>query len=190
MKYTFSLVYELDTTVAVAVATYLDAEHYAFLHNKYSPVYEVLEHTDRTILIKQTWRYGRRRVGQIYTTEYEPPARFLNYDLRPSPRWRPSIHHLMKTRTDLRYYANDDDTATVSHLTVELDMPFFLWPLRRFIERKMCALKREKDDEDIAMIERRAEIFGRGNVNAYLADHQFMLHKDDFVKHFGADANA
>jgi hypothetical protein len=95
----------------------------------------------------------------------------------------------MKTRTDLRYYPNDDDTATVSHLTVELHMPFFLWPLRRFIERKMCALKREKDDEDIVMIERRAEIFGRGNINAYLADHQFMLHKDDFVKHFGADAN-
>ena len=78
MKHTFELIYELDTTVAVAVATYLDAEHYAFLHNKYSPVYEVLDHTDRTILIKQTWRYGRRRVGQIYTTEYEPPARFLN----------------------------------------------------------------------------------------------------------------
>lgn len=189
MKHKFTLIYELDTTVPCAVAAYLDAEHYAFLHSKYSPVYEVLRHDDRTITVRQTWRYGGRRVGQVYTCEYQPPARFLNYDLRPSPPWWPSIHHVMKTRTDLRYYPNEAGTATVSHLDVELDLPFFLWPLRRVIERKMCALKREKDDEDIAMIERRAKIFGRGNIKSYLADHQFMLHKDDFVEHFGgADA--
>jgi len=56
------------------------------------------------------------------------------------------------------------------------------------IERKMCALKREKDAEDMEMIERRAKLFGRGNIKSYLADHQFMLHKDDFVEHFGRDA--
>jgi hypothetical protein len=94
----------------------------------------------------------------------------------------------MKTRTDLRYFPNADGTATVSHLDVELELPFWLWPLRHVIERKMCALKREKDDEDMEMIERRAEIFGRGNIKAYLADHQFMLHKDDFVEHFGSNA--
>ena len=28
----------------------------------------------------------------------------------------------------------------------------------------------------------------RGNIKSYLQDHQFMLHKDDFVKHFGGEA--
>lgn len=188
MKYKFSLIYELDTTVACAVATYLDAEHYAFLHNRYSPRYEVLSHEGRMIVSRQTWKHGRWRAGHTYTSEYVPPARFLNYDLRPWPRWVPSIHHVMKTRTDLRYYPNSDRTTTVSHLDVELDLPFWLWPFRRMIERKMCALKREKDDEDMEMIERRAQIFGRGNIKAYLADQQFMLHKDDFVEHFGGTA--
>jgi hypothetical protein len=96
----------------------------------------------------------------------------------------------MKSRTDLRYYPNADDTATVSHLDVELDLPFFLWPFRHMIERKMCALKREKDQEDMEMVERRAKVFGRGNIKAYLADHQFMLHKDEFVKHFGNESAA
>src|SRR5437763_1237886 len=83
---------------------------------------------------------------------------------RPWPRWVPSNHHEMKTRTELRYYPKADDTATVSHLEVELDLPFWLWPFRYVIERKMSALKREKDDEDMEMIERRAKIYGRGNI--------------------------
>ena len=190
MKHKFTLIYELDTTVPCAVAAYLDAEHYAFLHNNYCPQFEVLHHEGRKIISRQTWQHGRRRAGHIYTSEYVPPARFLNYDLRPWPRWMPSIHHVMKSRTDLRYYPNADGTATVSHLEVELDLPFWLWPLRHVIERKMAALKREKDAEDMAMIERRADLFGRGNIKSYLADHQFMLHKDDFVEHFGNESAA
>ena len=188
MKHHFTLIYELDTTVACAVAAYLDAEHYAFLHSKYSPEWEALHRTGRKIVVRQTWAYGPRRIGQIYTCEYVPPARFLNYGIRPSPWWLPSIHHLVKTRTDLRYYANAAGTATVSHLEVEVDMPLWLWPLRRVIERKICALKEEKDEEDMQMIRRRAQLFGRGNIKSYLAPHQFMLHKDDFVEHFGGDA--
>jgi hypothetical protein len=102
----------------------------------------------------------------------------------------PSVHHIMKSRTDLRYYPNADGTATVSHLEVELDLPFFLWPFRHMIERKMCALKREKDAEDMEMIQRRAQIFGRGNIKAYVADHQFLLHKDEFVEQFGDESAA
>jgi hypothetical protein len=188
VKHKFTLLYELDTTVPCAVAAYLDAEHYAFLHRKYEPDWEPLSDNGRTITVRQTWRYGIWRTGQVYTAEYVPPARFLQYDIRPSPRWVPSIHHLVKTRTDLRYYPNPDDTATVSHLEVEMDLPFFLWPLRRVIERKLCALKREKDAEDMAMIQRRARIFGRGNIKSYLAPHQFMLHKDEFVQHYGSGA--
>ena len=83
MKYEFTHVYELDTNVACAVAAYLDAEHYIFLHNKYSPQYEVLSHVDDKIMIRQTWLFRGRRVAQTCTCEYLAPARFLNYDIKP-----------------------------------------------------------------------------------------------------------
>jgi hypothetical protein len=190
MKYRFTLTYDLDTTVGCAVAAYLDAEHYAYLHNKYSPHFQVLSHHGRTLRVKQTWRYAGWRLGQTYTAEYAPPARFIQYDIRPSPWWIPSIHHFVKTRTDLRYYPNEAGDKTVSHLEVEMDLPFWLWPLRRVLERKLCGLKREKDQEDVDMIERRAKIFGRGNIKSYLADYQFMFHKEDFVASFGKSAEA
>ena len=185
MRHTFRLIYELDTTVACAVAAYLDAEHYKFLHSKYSPEWEVIDHHDLTIKVRQSWQYGARRVAQVYTCEYVPPATFLNYDMHSDPWWLPSVHHVMKTRTELRYYPTDDGERTVSDLRVDLDLPIFLWPVRKLIESKLCALKREKDDEDMEMIARRAEIYGRGNIKSYLADHQFMLYKDEFVRHFG-----
>lgn len=185
MKHEFKLVYELDTTVACAVAAYLDAEHYVFLHGNYSPKYEVIKREGRRIRISQEWRLGKLAVGQSLWTEYEPPARFLNYEVSPYPLWFPTIHHVMKTKTDLRYYPTADGKRTVSDLTITLDMPIWLYPARKIIEGQICRLKKEKDDQDMVMIERRAKIFGRGNVKSYLADHQFMLHKDDFVKHFG-----
>jgi hypothetical protein len=188
MRHEFKLIYELDTTVACAVAAYLDAEHYVYLHNKYSPKYEVLKVEGHRIRIGQTWLLGKLSVGQSLWAEYEPPARFIQYDVAPLPSWLPSIHHVMKTRTDLRYYPTADGKRTVSDLTVTLDMPFWLYPARSILEERICTLKKEKDQEDVEMILRRAAIFGRGNIKSYLPDHQFMLHKDDFVKHFGGEA--
>ena len=188
MKHRFSLIYEIDTTVACAVAAYLDAEHYAYLHEKYSPRYEVRSREGYRLEVEQTWRYAGWTLAQTYTAEYQPPARFLQYDIRPSPWWIPSIHHVVRTRTDLRYYATPEGEKTISHLEVELDMPVWLWPVRHVLERKLSGLKMEKDQEDMEMIRRRAALFGRGNIKSYLADHQFLLHKDAFVEHFGRDA--
>lgn len=186
MKHRFELVYALDTTLGCAVAAYLDAEHYAFLHSKYSPRYEVLQREGRTIRIRQTWTQGRVRIGQTCTTEYAPPARFLNYDIAGLPAWLPSVHHLITTRTELFYYPDLGGQRTISHLVVDLELPALLAPLLPKLEERMGALKREKDLEDMEMIFRRERLFGRGNLRGYLADHQFMLHKDDFVRHFGS----
>jgi len=177
--------YELDTTVPAAVAAYLDAEHYVFLHNTYFPLYEVLEQDGLKLKIRQTWSLGSLKFGNYCTTEYVPPARFLNYDLKPCPVWWPSIHHLIKVSTDQHYYPTPDGQNTYSEIRMTIDMPFFIYPFRKFIQKKLEKLKWEKDQEDLDMVHRRAEIFGRGNIKAYLPDHQFMLHKDTFVKHFG-----
>jgi hypothetical protein len=185
VKHRFELVYSMDTTLGCAVAAYLDAEHYAFLHSKYSPQYEVLHRQGRTIRIRQRWTQGHVRIGQTCTTEYAPPARFLNYDIAGVPVWLPSVHHLITTRTELFYYPDATGERTISHLVVDLELPAIFSPLLPKLEQRMTALKQEKDLEDMEMIFRRERLFGRGNIRGYLADYQFMLHKDDFVRHFG-----
>src|SRR5579872_7050282 len=92
--------------------------------------------------------------------------------------------HLDPDRPSL--FPDSTGKKTVSHFAVEMEMPFWLWPLRFYLQRKLTDLKVKKDKEDMAMIERRAKIYGRGNIASYLAPHQFMLHKEAFVEHFGS----
>jgi hypothetical protein len=94
----------------------------------------------------------------------------------------------MKARTRLVYTEIPERNSTWSMLEVELDLPFWLWPFRGWIEKAMTRLKIEKDEQDIDMIRRRAALFGRENNSIYLADHQFILHKDHYLKHFGANS--
>ena len=188
MKQRFSLVYDFDASVAEAVAAYLDAEHYSFLHRKYASDYEILEHDGCRMRIKSSWSLGWLRAGHSNVVEYIPPARFLQYDTRPHPAWMPSIHHLLSVRTDLRYFRDEVRDVTVSQLDVEIEMPFWLWPFRKFLRRKLEQLKLEKDEEDIAMLRRRRELFGPAVLRAYLPNHQFLLFKEQFLEHFGEGA--
>ena len=188
MKHKFSLVYELDCPVAIAVATYLDAEHYVFLHRKYATHYEILDTAPHKVKYRITWHFLGFRIGQVGWAEYAPPADFLNYAVKPDPWWFPSIHHICRINTHLKYTPVEGKNATLSTLDVEVDMPFWLWPMRHRIQRAIERLKKEKDWEDVEMIEYRAKLFGRENNNAYLREDQFLLHKDDYVKHFGKNS--
>ena len=190
MRHIFEVIYEIDCTVGEAVAAYLDAEHYMFLHHSYTPRYEALWRDGTKIAILQAWQAGPLTMGNSCTTEYQPPSRFLNYDIKPVPAWLPSIHHLVKTKTELHYYASEDGWRTVSHLTVTLDMPWFMWPLRKLIEARLTRLKIEKDQEDVDMITRSQRAFGRGNLSHYFRKDVFLLHKDVFLAHFGPAAAA
>ena len=188
MEHKFELIYELDCTVGEAVAAYLDAEHYMYLHSNYMPQYETLWQDGSKIAIRQSWKKGPVVIGNTCITEYEAPARFLNYDLKPVPRWLPSVHHLIDTWTELRYYPAEDGRHTVSHLTVKLRMPWFLWPLRKMIEARLVKLKIEKDQEDVDMIARHQKMAGRGNIRGYFKKNVFLLHKEAFVKAFSEEA--
>lgn len=190
MKHKFSLVYELDCPVSIAVAVYLDAEHYIYLHRKYAQEYEILETGPRRIRSRQSWRFMGLRIGQICWSEYIPPGEFKNYEVVPDPWWIPSVHHFCRVRTHLKYTPVEGKDTTLSTLDVEVDLPFWLWPLRHRIQRAIERLKREKDDEDVEMIQRRAELFGRGNNSVYLREDQFLLYKDDYVEHFGQRATS
>ena len=63
------------------------------------------------------------------------------------------------------------------NLYVEIKLPFWLYPLRYLIQK---GIEKLKVAEDMEMIYRREKLFGRGNNSVYLADHQFILYKDDY----------
>ncbi|HEV2764339.1 MAG TPA: hypothetical protein VGV38_15270 [Pyrinomonadaceae bacterium] len=184
MKHEFEIRYELDAPLAVSVGLYLDCEHYIFLHRALSNRLEVLEAGADSLTYRQSWNVFGLAFGQVYKSRYVAPATFVNYDVEPSPRWLPSVHHLVKVRTTLRYYETDRRT-TLSRLTVELQMPGWLAPLKGFICRTIERVKILKDLEDAAVIDRRARLFGRLDNSAFLKRRQFLLHKDEYLRHFG-----
>ena len=183
MKHLFKVRYEIDCPLAVAVVTYLDCAHYVHLHKAHSDKIEVIERGKGAYRVNQVWHVLGFTVGQSYTCEYEAPSTFHNRDLLPYPRWAPSVHSLIKTRTTLKYFETDRRT-TLSELTVELEMPAFLYPLRRLLERVITRVKILKDLEDVAMIDRRARLFGRDFNSDYLRKHEFLLHKAQYEKYF------
>ena len=188
MKHTFFVRYELDTPLAIAVAIYLDSEHYIFLHRGLTNKMEITGKGNDYYTCHQTWNILGLNVGQSYTCKYIAPATFINCELTPFPKWFPSIHHLVKTRTTLRYFENPERRTTLSELEVEMEMPFWLYPFRHFISATIEKMKILKDLEDVALFDRRARLFGRDSNEVYLKRHQFMLHKEDYLKWFGENS--
>jgi len=191
MKFCFSVVQELDCSLAVSVAAYLDCEHYIFLHKSLTDSVEIVKVDGFKITVHQSWKAFGLKLGHAKTGEYVPPAEFLIYDVKPVPRWFPSIHHVVDMKTRLRYAAVPERDSTLMRFDVELDIPFWLWPMRRFLQRLIEKLHAQQVLEDMVMIKRREKLVGRKNLLAvYLKDHHFCYHKDEFLKHFGAGAGA
>ena len=188
MKHTFEIKYELDTPLAIAVAIYLDCEHYVYLHRGLSNKIEIIGKGDDYYMCHQSWSVFGIKIGQTYTCKYLAPATFINTDVKPFPSWIPSIHHLVHIQTALRYYQQPEKNTTLSELMVEMDMPFWLYPFRNAFRRTIAKIKILKDLEDVALIDRRARLFGRESNEAYLKKHQFMLHKEEYVKYFAANS--
>ncbi|MBI3558259.1 MAG: hypothetical protein HY074_18485 [Deltaproteobacteria bacterium] len=188
MKHKFQVIEEQEITLANAVGAYLDCEHYVFLHGGIMPEMFAEKLEGRRITYRQGLRWGFLRSAHIFTTEYFPPGHFRTFDLKSSPKWMPSLHHVVKMVIDVRYTKHPERDTTLMQFDVELDMPFWLWPFRRILQGIMERMHYKKDQEDIEMIQRRAKIFGPHNISSYLAEGQFLLFKDDYVRHFGASA--
>jgi len=184
VKYAFETRYEIDAPLAITVATYLDSEHYVYLHRALSNRIEIIQKGSDSYRCHQTWNLFGLGLGQTYTCRYIPPATFINEDLMPYPFWFPSIHHVIHTKTELRYYETPRRT-TLSELKVEMDIPRWLFPFRVGVRKTVEKIKILKDLEDVALIDRRARLFGRENNGAYLKRHQFMLHKEEYLRYFG-----
>jgi hypothetical protein len=185
VRHSFRVVEELDCPLAVAVAAYLDCEHYLYLHRSLTDSLEIVRAEGFRITVRQSWKALGLRLGHEKTGEYVPPAEFLIYDVVPSPRWIPSVHHLVDIRTRLRYEAVPERDATRMIFDVDLGLPFWLWPLRGFLQRLIERLHAAQNAEDLAMIKRRESLVGRANLlAAYLRPGHFCYHKDEFVRRF------
>jgi hypothetical protein len=188
VKYTFLIRYEIDAPLAISVAAYLDCEHYEYLHDSLTKKIEILEHGSDYYKCRIVAHSFGLDVGQIVTARYVPPGTFAQFDIQPFPRWWPSIHHLICTQTTLRYFETPERKTTLSELTVEIDLPFWLYPFRKVLQQAIERVKILKDLEDVAMIERRAKLFGRMNNDPYLREGQILLHKKEYLKYFGRDS--
>lgn len=186
MKHEFTVIEELDCPLPVAVAAYLDCEHYLHLHKGLTDSLEVLKVDGFKVTVRQSWKAFGIKLGHDKTGEYLPPAEFRIYDVVPAPRWIPSVHHLIDIKTRLRYAAVPERDATAMTFDVALDMPFWLLPLRGLLQRLIERMHAQQNAEDLAMIKRREKLVGRENLLAvYLRPHHFCYHKDEFVKRFG-----
>jgi hypothetical protein len=187
VKYSFNIRYTLDMPLAIAVAVYLDCEHYLNIHSAYISNTRITEAGRSHYRAGFYWNVLGFTWGQSQKAEYRAPGTFINSELEPLPRWLPSIHHFIKTRTTLNYFETSDG-KTLSDLVVDLEMPPLVYPFRHIIRAKIEKIKILKDLEDVAMAERRALLFGRSNNSAYLAPRQFLLFKDQYTKYFGEDS--
>lgn len=186
MKYQFSVTQEQDGPMAVVVGAFLDCEHYVFLHRKMMDQYEILEQDGLKSRVRQRLKlFGFLRMNQVFTLEYFPPGHFRSYDLVPVPWWIPSIHHFVHSVVDVYYTPHPTRDTTMMKFEVAMDIPFWLWPLRGVLRRMMEVMHFVKDQEDLDAIKAREKIYGRGNISYYLAEHQLMLNKDEYIKHFG-----
>ena len=184
MKHSFSMFGELDAPPRVTVAAYLDCEHYVFLHRALTDSVEVVHQEGFQVTVRQSWEAFGLKLGHLKDGTFIPPFEFHLENVRPEPYWIPSIHHFVGITTHLTYFDLKERDATGFRFDVTLDLPFWLYPVRTILQRLIEKMHDQQNFEDMAMIKRRERLFGRGNTAAYVAEHQFLYHKDAYLKHF------
>ena len=190
MRYSFHQIYNLDIDLKTAVVTYLDAEHYMFLHDKYENNYRIVEVTENKLVNRCDYSLFFLKWVQESTMIYNPPGEFVQERVHFYGHFAFVMNYLFNVKTTLRYTETDQPKQVRSDIRYDIDVPFFIYPFMFLIKPMLKKLKWEKDYEDIVMIERREALLGPKSVNAYFAPHQFILFKDLFAKHFKeADQN-
>jgi len=184
MKYNFQASYLIDAAQSLVVGAYLDCEHYYYLHDEAIQHCEILDYSPTHIRWNQIWRIFNFKIGHTLTTKYIPPATFVNEKIQAFPIWLPSIHHIIKveSRSDFYYW---DEKTTLSLFTVDIDMPWYVYPFRKILKYLILRFKILIDLEDVAMLARKTYLFGSKSVFHLLHKDQFILFKDEFVKSFG-----
>ena len=209
MNYSFVQKYTFPVTVASAVALYLDCEHYIFLHHSIENKYKILDMYENKYISEMHYQSGIFKWKQISTTEYIAPAELKQYDVKIKGFGFAILANLFNVKTTLKYYENKKDCEVldieknknirldknnkivISEINYDIDMPFFIYPFKNVIKRRLEKMKLKKELEDLYFIQRRINLFGSDEplVDSkywapFMKKSYFMLYKEKFIQTF------
>ena len=210
MKFQFTQKYTFPVTVESAVVTYLDCEHYIFLHKTHEISYKVISITDEKCISEIKYRSGIFKWTQRSTTEYINKNEFKQYDIKIRGFGPAFLANFINVETSLKYYRNNknqfvgdidnnfkdiyitkDNNIVISEIKYNLDLPLILYPFKNFLRKSLKRMKEQKDLEDLYMIRRRIRLFGTDKSSRdslywqpYFKKSYFLLFKDKFIENY------
>ena len=170
MKYSFKQKYLFPVSLESAIVTYLDCEHYIFLHATCETKYEIISLENNKCISEVHYKSGLLKWKQTSTTEYISPGTLKQYDIKINGFGFSALANFLKVKTTLNYYYNNktcklfdieknklvplnhDDKILISEIKYEIDLPFFLYPLRNILKKKLEKMKINKDIEVLKFI--------------------------------------
>lgn len=161
------------TSISQVIANYLDIEHIFFHRNTTLSRIEILSHTERSACFRLKSKKGFLTLTTINYYEYRPPNQI--YQVVSAPFFL--LTHLSTVQE-----VKEGEVEVI--VDVELDLPFFLYPFRKWIEKALRNQDQRIHEEDREILERRYSLV-KEDVNDYLRDFQPLLFKEIFRAHFG-----
>ena len=209
MKFKFNQKYTFPVDKASAVVTYLDCEHYIFLHATCETKYKIVNLSENKCTAEILYKSGIFKWHQISTTEYIAPATLKQYDVKIRGFGFAVLANFFDVKTTLKYYYNNknceildietrkiikldpDNNILISDILYEIDLPFFIYPFKTILKNRLEKIKIEKDVEDLDFIKRRISLFGTDKINStssywipYFKKSYFLLFKEKFIDSF------
>ena len=210
MKFEFTQKYTFPVTVESAVVTYLDCEHYIFLHKSHEVAYKIISINDEKCISEIIYKSGILKWAQKTTTEYINKNEFKQYDVTIKGLGPAFLANFIDVKTSLKYYQNNkdqlvgdidddfkeiyikkDNDIVISEIKYSLNLPIALYPFKNYLRKKLISMKEKKDLEDLFMIRRRMKLFGIDSINKeseywkpYFKKSYFLLFKDKFIENF------
>ena len=209
MKFAFSQRYTFPVDMASAIVTYLDCEHYIFLHATCETKYKIVNFSENKCTAECHYKSGIFKWHQIATTEYIAPATLKQYNVKIRGFGFALLANFFDVKTTLKYYYNDknceildietrktikldtNNNILISDILYEIDLPFFFYPFKKILKNRLKKLKIEKDLEDLDFIKRRISLFGTDTINPtsgywipYFKKSYFLLFKEKFIDTF------
>ena len=210
MRFKFTQKYTFPVTIESAVVTYLDCEHYIFLHKTHEVSYKILSISNNKCVSEIIYKSGIFKWVQKSTTEYINKNEFKQYDIKIRGFGPAFLANFINVETSLKYYKNNknqfvgdidnnfkdiyiklDNDTVISEITYNIDLPFVLWPFKNILKKRLEKMKEQKDLEDLFMIRRRIKLFGKDQIDnnslywkPYFKKSYFLLFKDRFIENF------
>ena len=210
MKFEFIQKYTFPVELESAVVTYLDCEHYIYLHKAHEVAYKIIFIDEQKCISEIVYKSGVFKWTQRSTTEYINKSEFIQYDIKIKGIGPAFLANFINVKTFLRYYKNNknqyvgdiknnfkdvyikkNNDIVVSEIKYSLDIPIVLYVFRSYLKKQLIKMKQQKDLEDLYMIERRIKLFGSDKCDKkspywkpYFKKSYFLLFKKKFIENF------